>query len=106
MKLHFNPGALLNKTHCGSVLAVISGGHAQTHFHAHTYAKTTRAHDPHKCIPAYTVCDRHTFSVCSVKPNEALQGQAAFCVFIEMMRGFVAWTQWNKRVEREGQTCA
>ncbi len=43
------------------------------------------------------------YSLKVIKPNEALQGHAAFSVFFEMMRGFVPQPQWNKRVEREGQ---
>ncbi len=56
-----------------------------------------------------THSNTHTHAVsvlCSlkvIKPNEALQGHAAFSVFFEMMRGFVPGPQWNKRVEREGQ---
>lgn len=41
-----------------------------------------------------------------IKPNEALQGHAAFSVSFEMMREFVPQPQWNKRVEREGQKLA
>lgn len=108
MKLHFNPGTLLNKTHCGSELAPLSKDtHALTRLRTQTH-REAHAHVPHKCIPAFmSHTHMHTVSApCSpkvIKPNEALQGHAAFSVFFEMMRGFVPQPQWNKRVESGGQ---
>lgn len=108
MKLHFNPGTLLNKTHCGSELALLSEdthtAHtcSHTHIHARTYAGR-HMHEPHTNVYLH-ICDSRTHTVsalCSlkvIKPNEALQGHAAFSVFFEMMRGFVPRPQWNKRV--------
>lgn len=104
MKLHFNPGALLNKAHCGSVLALLS---EDTHRHRHTLPGThicknntcTCPAHMHTCI--YVIYIHSVPVLCLqkvIKPNEALQGHAAFSVFFEMMRGFVARPQWNKRV--------
>lgn len=38
MKLHFNPGTLLNKTHCGSELALLSEDTHAANAFAHTSA--------------------------------------------------------------------
>lgn len=43
MKLHFNPGTLLNKTHCGSELALLSEDTHAANAFAHTSA-VPRAH--------------------------------------------------------------
>lgn len=110
-ELHFNPGAPLNKMHCGSELALLSEDMQtirDTHIREekkHTHTPRTHAH-LHTC-DFQTHAHTHSVSVLHlpkvIKPNEALQGHAAFSVFSEMMRGFASRPQWNKRVEREGQ---